>query len=302
MQTVLAQAQERKPRSVKILLDMDVAATLGSERAALIVHRIAYLQGLRGGVRVDGHKWIWRTITDWLRDFPHLSESTMWRAIAEVKSLGVLVVRRCKHYHLVRVDGALMARMMEARGLEPSPWLDRAEPEDRVQLNAFIEADIRDAAARDHVGDDPLSRSDSQVSLLTLEDESRLSELTLVNCEIDTCHPYTEEDTEGDKGNSITASGAGETTGSAAKSSGWSKVLTILQQQVSRPSFATFLQDVAGAEVSPGRWVLVFPTTYAARYVEDRMIGIVRRCIEEGVGRQVENIAFRAVEIETAQA
>ena len=65
----------------------------------------------------------------------------------------------------------------------------------------------------------------------------------------------------------------------------WEAVLGRLELQVSRPSFATWLRDTTGVSFDDDRMVVVAPSTFAARWLEQRMSTLVEATLSQIAGR-----------------
>ncbi len=65
----------------------------------------------------------------------------------------------------------------------------------------------------------------------------------------------------------------------------WEAVLGRLELQVSRPSFATWLRDTTGVSFDDGRMVVSTPSTFAARWLEQRMSALVEATLSQIAGR-----------------
>ena len=65
----------------------------------------------------------------------------------------------------------------------------------------------------------------------------------------------------------------------------WEAVLGRLELQVSRPSFATWLRDTTGVSFEDGRMVVSTPSTFAARWLEQRMSTLVEATLSQIAGR-----------------
>ena len=65
----------------------------------------------------------------------------------------------------------------------------------------------------------------------------------------------------------------------------WEAVLGRLELQVSRPSFATWLRDTTGVSFDDGRMVVSTPSTFAARWLEQRMSTLVEATLSQIAGR-----------------
>ena len=65
----------------------------------------------------------------------------------------------------------------------------------------------------------------------------------------------------------------------------WEAVLGRLELQVSRPSFATWLRDTTGVSFDDDGMVVVAPSTFAARWLEQRMSTLVEATLSQIAGR-----------------
>lgn len=61
----------------------------------------------------------------------------------------------------------------------------------------------------------------------------------------------------------------------------WSNMLALLEREVPRPGFVTWLQPMTGRSFAAGRLVLNAPTDYHAGLVERRLIGSIERAGEQ---------------------
>jgi hypothetical protein len=61
--------------------------------AATILQQAHYWMSVKGGKTIDGIKWFWKTYEQWAEELS-LSISTARRAIAKLKSLGLLEIKK----------------------------------------------------------------------------------------------------------------------------------------------------------------------------------------------------------------
>ena len=65
----------------------------------------------------------------------------------------------------------------------------------------------------------------------------------------------------------------------------WEAVLGRLELQVNRPSFTTWLRDTTGVSFDDDRMVVATPSTFAARWLEQRMSTLVEATLSQIAGR-----------------
>lgn len=69
-----------------------LAKALGSADEAIILQQLHYWIGRTNNIQSDGHKWIYNSMTDWLKQFPWIkSRSTLSRYFDDLEKRGLVV-------------------------------------------------------------------------------------------------------------------------------------------------------------------------------------------------------------------
>ncbi len=64
---------------------------------AIVLQQLHYwLRDTGSGMECDGVRWIYNTTEQWLEQFPFWSESTLKRAFASLKALGLFALRKAQ--------------------------------------------------------------------------------------------------------------------------------------------------------------------------------------------------------------
>ncbi|MEQ1963421.1 conserved phage C-terminal domain-containing protein [Xenorhabdus khoisanae] len=93
----------------------ELAVRLGLNEAIVLQQIQYWLTETSSGTEVNGRRWIYNTIEKWQEQFPFFSESTIKRALANLKKLGVLRIEQINksnhdrtNYYSINYDHALL--------------------------------------------------------------------------------------------------------------------------------------------------------------------------------------------------
>lgn len=76
----------------------------------------------------------------------------------------------------------------------------------------------------------------------------------------------------------------------------WREALTKLQEQVTRPNFATWLKDTRGISSISGQFEVGAPSEFVAEMLEQRMYSMISRALETVTGDEDWEIAFSVID------
>ncbi len=98
-----------------IVINPDLAYSIGLNEAIALQQVNYWLQETNSGLERDGVRWIYNTTEQWLEQFPFWSESTLKRTFTRLKSLGVLKVeqlnksqRDMTNYYTINYESELL--------------------------------------------------------------------------------------------------------------------------------------------------------------------------------------------------
>jgi hypothetical protein len=75
-----------------LLVLPSLAKSIGLNEAIALQQLHYWLENPKGGVEIDGHRWVYNTYEDWKKDnFPFWSERTIQRVFTRLESLGLVV-------------------------------------------------------------------------------------------------------------------------------------------------------------------------------------------------------------------
>ncbi|WP_268064834.1 hypothetical protein [Citrobacter sp. W8] len=77
-----------------IVINPDLAYSIGLNEAIALQQINYWLQETKSGMESDGVRWIYNTTEQWLEQFPFWSESTLKRTFTRLKTLGVLKIEQ----------------------------------------------------------------------------------------------------------------------------------------------------------------------------------------------------------------
>lgn len=109
-----------------------------------LVTQLNFLLSIDGyGEVVDGHKWIYRRISDWLDDFPELSFQRIRRRIKRARELGVLVTQnRVGRGLRYRIDYQALDALFDAAGYPMPSEFQRVSDQYAVQGDLLLHARV----------------------------------------------------------------------------------------------------------------------------------------------------------------
>lgn len=73
-----------------LVINTQLAMKIGLNEAIVLQQLHYWLRDTNSGMECDGVRWIYNTTEQWLEQFPFWSESTLKRAFASLKKLGLL--------------------------------------------------------------------------------------------------------------------------------------------------------------------------------------------------------------------
>lgn len=137
-------SQTMKDKSRKIVDDLPIVlyprlAKLIGINEAVILQQVHFLLGMKsGGRKINGSKWIWNTVTDWMDHFPFMGERTVRQAIKNLEKAGLLLscqpdgMMSRKKYYRVDYDAVDRLKLPEpaksaASNRQKLPHSDMAE-------------------------------------------------------------------------------------------------------------------------------------------------------------------------------
>lgn len=77
-----------------LIVNPELAALVGLNEAIVLQQVHYWLKDTSAGINIDGVRWIYNSAEDWLKQFPFWSESTVKRAITNLKRKGLLKVEQ----------------------------------------------------------------------------------------------------------------------------------------------------------------------------------------------------------------
>ncbi|MEG0280316.1 MAG: conserved phage C-terminal domain-containing protein [Morganella sp. (in: enterobacteria)] len=83
-------------KSRPLVVIPELAVRLGLNEAIVLQQIQYWLNDTASGVEIDGQRWIYNTLDKWKEQFPFFSESTIKRAFASLKNIGVLNIEQIK--------------------------------------------------------------------------------------------------------------------------------------------------------------------------------------------------------------
>ena len=95
-----------------LVINTQLAMKIGLNEAIVLQQLHYWLRDTNSGMECDGVRWIYNTTEQWLEQFPFWSESTLKRAFASLKTLGLL---RCVHW---------ADRFLDLHGISPRIGFD----------------------------------------------------------------------------------------------------------------------------------------------------------------------------------
>ena len=84
-----------------LVINTQLAMKIGLNEAIVLQQLHYWLRDTNSGMECDGVRWIYNTTEQWLEQFPFWSESTLKRAFASLKTLGLL---RCEKLNKSKRD------------------------------------------------------------------------------------------------------------------------------------------------------------------------------------------------------
>ncbi|MEB7740264.1 hypothetical protein NGB58_13520, partial [Escherichia coli] len=84
-----------------LVINTQLAMKIGLNEAIVLQQLHYWLRDTSSGMECDGVRWIYNTTEQWLEQFPFWSESTLKRAFASLKTLGLL---RCEKLNKSKRD------------------------------------------------------------------------------------------------------------------------------------------------------------------------------------------------------
>ncbi|EHZ4690631.1 hypothetical protein K5X67_004976, partial [Escherichia coli] len=122
-----------------LVINTQLAMKIGLNEAIVLQQLHYWLRDTGSGMECDGVRWIYNTTEQWLEQFPFWSESTLKRAFASLKALGLL---RCEklnkskrdmtnfytiNYESELLDGGKVSESIRSKCAAPSGQNDTME-------------------------------------------------------------------------------------------------------------------------------------------------------------------------------
>ncbi|HFK5399660.1 TPA: hypothetical protein ACG0Z8_005000, partial [Escherichia coli] len=122
-----------------LVINTQLAMKIGLNEAIVLQQLHYWLRDTNSGMECDGVRWIYNTTEQWLAQFPFWSESTLKRAFASLKTLGLL---RCEklnkskrdmtnfytiNYGSDLLDGGKLSESISSKCVAPSGQNDMME-------------------------------------------------------------------------------------------------------------------------------------------------------------------------------
>ncbi|HBB1606933.1 TPA: hypothetical protein J0548_005245, partial [Escherichia coli] len=122
-----------------LVINTQLAMKIGLNEAIVLQQLHYWLRDTNSGMECNGVRWIYNTTEQWLEQFPFWSESTLKRAFASLKTLGLL---RCEklnkskrdmtnfytiNYESELLDGGKVSESIRSKCAAPSGQNDTME-------------------------------------------------------------------------------------------------------------------------------------------------------------------------------
>ncbi|MCG3463096.1 conserved phage C-terminal domain-containing protein [Xenorhabdus bovienii] len=122
----------------------ELAVRLGLNEAIVLQQIQYWLIETASGVEANGRRWIYNTIEKWQEQFPFFSESTIKRAFANLKKIGVLCIEQINksnhdrtNYYSINYEHALLndeVKMTPSNNSKPNNRKGQNDPIDKRKL------------------------------------------------------------------------------------------------------------------------------------------------------------------------
>ncbi|MEG4661175.1 conserved phage C-terminal domain-containing protein [Enterobacter cloacae] len=130
-----------------IVINPDLAYSIGLNEAIALQQVNYWLKETTSGLERDGVRWIYNTNEQWLEQFPFWSESTLKRTFTRLKNLGVLKVeqlnksqRDMTNYYTINYESELLDEVKVTKSKSPNCTLPSGqnEPMEEVKVKRSI--------------------------------------------------------------------------------------------------------------------------------------------------------------------
>ncbi|MDE9466410.1 conserved phage C-terminal domain-containing protein [Xenorhabdus bovienii] len=131
-------------RNRPLVVIPELAVRLGLNEAIVLQQIQYWLIETASGIEKNGHRWIYNTIEKWQEQFPFFSESTIKRAFANLKKIGVLRIEQINksnhdrtNYYSINYEHASLTdevKMTPSNNSKPNNRKGQNDPIDKRKL------------------------------------------------------------------------------------------------------------------------------------------------------------------------
>ncbi|HBU8084462.1 TPA: hypothetical protein MDA08_004807, partial [Escherichia coli] len=172
-----------------LVINTQLAMKIGLNEAIVLQQLHYWLRDTSSGMECDGVRWIYNTTEQWLEQFPFWSESTLKRAFASLKALGLLrseklnkSKRDMTNFYTINYDSALLddGKVNESIGSKCATPSGQNDTMEEVKMKRSI-GSKRPNVIRSKWPDDPTENTTENTTenkKLSCPDASQPDELT----------------------------------------------------------------------------------------------------------------------------
>ena len=161
-----------------LVINTQLAMKIGLNEAIVLQQLHYWLRDTNSGMECDGVRWIYNTTEQWLEQFPFWSESTLKRAFASLKTLGLL---RCEklnkskrdmtNFYTINYGSELLdgGKLSESIGLKCAAPSGQNDTMEEVKVKRSIRSKRTDVI-RSKCTDDPTENTTESTTEITGKD------------------------------------------------------------------------------------------------------------------------------------